>query len=71
MKANMWEFGELSEHKHMDKVMEKEAEELSGVWSHLGQTKTLEGAKNVEGLLSSRRAKHALGLRQQPTMDVD
>lgn len=70
MKANMWEFGELSEHKQMDKAMEQEAESLSEVWSHLGQIKGLEGAQNVGGLLSSRRAKHALGLRQ-PLTKVD
>lgn len=63
MKANMWEFGELGEHKRMDQALEDEVEKLNETWSHLGQTKPIGSVEKAESFLSSRRAKDILGLR--------
>lgn len=71
MKANMWEFSELGEHKTMDRLKEEGADHVQEAWSHLGQTTVVGEVSQVERLLGSRRNKDALGLRQPPTITVD
>jgi small subunit ribosomal protein S10 len=71
MKANMWEFGELGEHKKMDQLKEEGSEHVQEAWSHLGQTATVGAVDKVERLLSTRRTTHAVGLRQHPKITVD
>lgn len=71
MKANMWEFGELGEHKRMDQLKEEESEHVQEAWSHMGQTATVGEVVKVERLLNSRRTKETAGLRQAPTTNVD
>ncbi|KEY67279.1 hypothetical protein S7711_04532 [Stachybotrys chartarum IBT 7711] len=66
MKANVWEFSKLGVGKTMD-LSGEAAKELEAPWAHLGQTKTLGTAENVQQLLSSRRLKEFGDLRELPT----
>ncbi|KAF5580972.1 30S ribosomal S10 mitochondrial [Fusarium pseudoanthophilum] len=70
MKANMWEFSELSVGKKMDALPEAEKGEIDAKWSHLGQTKTIGTVEKVEELLNQRRFREAAGLRVPPTTSV-
>ncbi|KAF5026393.1 hypothetical protein F66182_1521 [Fusarium sp. NRRL 66182] len=70
MKANMWEFSELSVGKKMDALPEAEKGEIDSKWSHLGQTKTIGTMEKVEELLNQRRFREAAGLKMPPTTSV-
>ncbi|KAG5665616.1 hypothetical protein KAF25_009741 [Fusarium avenaceum] len=70
MKANMWEFSELSVGKKMDALPEAEKGEIDAKWSHLGQTKTIGTVEKVEELLNQRRFQEAAGLKMPPTTSV-
>lgn len=71
MKANMWEFGELGEHKTMGQLKEGESEHVQEAWSHLGQLSTIGDVSEAERLLDSRLARDALGLRMPHKPNVD
>ncbi|XP_044717861.1 ribosomal protein s10p/S20e domain-containing protein [Hirsutella rhossiliensis] len=60
MKANMWEFGQTGVGRTME-LPQDQLKELESSWSHLGQTKNIGTAREVEGLLSSRRFQEVVG----------
>ncbi|KAH7308242.1 ribosomal protein S10 domain-containing protein [Stachybotrys elegans] len=67
MKANMWEFSKLGVGRDMEK---QDAQSIEGPWSQVGQTRTLGTAEKVAELLSSRRIKQAVSLKEAPLLET-
>lgn len=65
MKANVWEFSQTGVGRSTE-LSRDQLKELDSSWSHLGQTKNIGTAREVEGLLNSRRFQEAVGSTQLP-----